>query len=203
MSGVSLDFTGIDAAASKPFTKPGTIAVFKISDVKFEASKKASTPMMRVTFDRQEDAFSHNFMLQGKDADKTKKVLSRIQSLFIAALGEGGKLTGKITEESIKAKLLKKEVALKVTGEVSDQGKGFATLGFGGFCAPVGEINFLSFTKDEQAKIDEALEAIASSRSGGADSEGGSSGSYNEGGQESYGNTSEEFADAPKSSENF
>lgn len=172
MSGV-IDFTGVDAAASKPFTRPGVIDVFTITKVEFESAKKSGVPMMKITFENDDSGFPHRFMLDAKDksAEKRKKVLSRIQSLSEAATGE--KLSGGITEQSLKLKFEGKKLALKVIGEVSDQGKGFPALSFGGFCAPAAEVKFLAFSVEEQRKVDAALEAIESGGSSTADSESG------------------------------
>lgn len=202
MSGV-IDFTGTEAASSKPYTRPGTIDVFKITKADFESSKNTKKPYLKLTFENKDSMFSHSFFLAGKDADSTKKVLSRIQYMLVTIHGESGKLTGKITEEQIKLKLVGKEIGLKVSGEVSDQGKGFATLSFSGFASKPEEVQFLSFNKQEQQKIDEALEAIDAARSEKADVEPG--GGYEGGITESYGNTkgSEHMQEAPPQSENF
>jgi hypothetical protein len=167
----ALNFDGIDAAASKSLTEPGTIDVFKISGVEFADSKTKKTPYMRITFENKDSNFSHSFFLVGKDADKTKKMLSRIQLLMVSVNGEEGKLKGNVTEEGIKKALLNKEVALKVLGEVSSNGKGYPTLGFSAFAKKKEEVDFLSFTSQEQKLIDAAKEAIEASRSGGADQE--------------------------------
>jgi hypothetical protein len=165
------DFTGVDSAASKPLTKPGTIGVFKIQKVEFKGSKNKGTPTMEVQFENEDSSFTDRFFLKGSDDDKTKKMLGRIQSLFESIYGPDGKLKGQINEEQIKVKLVGKELALKVSGEVSSNGKGYPRLSFGGFCKPKNEVSFLSFTSDEKKAIDEALEAIEASRSGNADSE--------------------------------
>lgn len=202
MSGV-IDFTGTEAAASKPYTRPGTIDVFKIVKVEFASSKNTAKPYLKATFENKDSMFSHSFFLIGKDADSTKKVLSRVQYLLVTIHGEAGKLTGKITEDQIKAKLLNKEIGLKVKGEVSDQGKGFATLSFAGFASKPEEVQFLSFTKEEQQSNEEALEAINASRSGRADTESGGGDHSN---NESYGNVSngsDELQEAPPQSDNF
>lgn len=200
MSGV-IDFTGTEAASSKPYTRPGTIDVFKITKAEFDSSKNTKKPYLKLIFENTDSMFSHSFFLAGKDTDTTKKVLSRIQYVLVTIHGEAGKLTGKITEEQIKAKLVGKEIGLKVKGEVSDQGKGFATLSFSGFASKPEEVKFLSFTKEEQQSIEEALEAIDASRSGRADAE---SGGY-QAPTENYGAVegTGQLQEAPPQSENF
>lgn len=166
-----LNFDGVDVTADKSITRPGTIDVFKITSLKVESSKNTNTPYIKVQFENQDSSFNHSFFLAGKDPDKTKKVLARVQTLLVAIGGESNRLSGKVTSEQLTAKLLNKEVALKVSGEVSSNGKGFPTLSYAGFCKSKEEVEFLKFTKDEQTAIDEALEAIQNSRSSNADAE--------------------------------
>jgi hypothetical protein len=176
----AINFDGVEATADKGFTRPGTIDVFKITKVEFANSSKKGTPGMVVTFENSESSFRHTFYLKASTPDKTKTMLGRIQALLKYVRGENEKLQGNITPAILVAKLKDQELALKVGGEVSSNGKGFATLSFSGFGKMKNELSFLKFTAEEQTKIDEALEAIENSRANTSDQEGSGSSSESE-----------------------
>lgn len=165
-----INFAGVDVAKEMSMTYPGTIAVFKIADVSFAESTNTKTPYMKVTFEEQDDngksisSFNDSFFL-------SEKALPRVQSLVVDATGK--KLTAAVTEEQLVIMLKGKLIALKVTGQVSTNGKGYPKLGFGGFSKPAGEVQFLNFNKQEKDSIESAKAAIAASNAGNADAEGG------------------------------
>jgi hypothetical protein len=167
----AINFDDVKPTSDKGFTRPGTIDVFKIVKIEFGKSKNKSTPGMTVFFENSDSGFNHTFYLQGSDAEKTKMMLGRVQALLTYVHGESGKLTGNITAPILIAKLKDKELALKVTGEVSNTGKGYANLPFGGFGKLKSELSFLKFTAEEEKGIDAAIEAIESSRSSRSDNE--------------------------------
>jgi hypothetical protein len=158
---VNLNFDNVTAAAEKIMTPPGTIDVFKISKVEFGSSKNKQTGFMKLTFENKDSSFNHSFYF-------SEKALPRIQSLAEAL---GSKLAGAMTDESLTARFLNKEIGLKVTGQVSDQGKGYPNLSFGGFCKPKTEVQFLAFNSKEKEEIEAAKSAMARNSSNTADQE--------------------------------
>lgn len=152
-----------------PLTSPGTIAIFLISEPKFDSSKEKGTPFLGVNFQQIGDTgsivsqFTESFYT-------TQKAMPRIQHLV--SRSTGSKLAGDVTEEQIVTKLKGKKVALKVGGRVGSNGNGYPRLAFGNFAAAPDKIGELSFTPAEQAEVEKALQAIAESRSRNADSEG-------------------------------
>jgi hypothetical protein len=141
MGGIS--FKGVEEAKDRVMTRPGTIGIFKISDVKFGQSEKKATYFMGVTFSRKEDEFSHRFYL-------SEKALPRVVSLVKAA--SGTILDGDdVSEEKLIALLKGKELAMKVTGRIDEEnGKAYADLSFGGFCKDTAEIGELVFNHKEE-----------------------------------------------------
>lgn len=168
----ALNFDGVVATADKQFTRPGTIDIFEIKKVEFGKSKNKGTAGMTCTFENEDSSFNDTFYLQGSTADKTKVMLGRVQALYSYVFGEDAKLTGNVTPDQIVAKLTGKKLALKVGGEVSNTGKGYAKLGFAGFGAMADQVTFLKFNADEQKMVQNALDAIEASRTNRADSEG-------------------------------
>jgi hypothetical protein len=157
MSG--FNFKGVEEAKGGSLTRPGTIGVFKISEVKFANSEQKGTLYMGVTFSRKEDEFSHRFYM-------SEKALGRVKSLIKHAVG--AELNDEnVTQERLIAMLTGKEVALKVTGRVDEaNGKAYPELSFGGFCADADKASDLSFSSKEeelnaQAKAVQAAGATA------------------------------------------
>lgn len=167
----SFNFDGVEVAGDKRFTKPGTKGVFQIAGLEFGKSKNKGAAYMKVKFEDKESSFNDSFYFVGANAEKTKAMLSRIQTLVYAA--SQSKLTGNITQAQLEAKLLGKKLGLKVSGEVANNGKGYPKLSFGGFAVPEAEVEFLEFNSDELKAIDAALEAIANSSSNNSDGEDG------------------------------
>jgi len=187
---VNLNFDGVEAS-DKAYTRPGTIGIFKITDLSIGKSKTKQTPGMTVKFENEDSQFSHTFYLQASTPEKTKKLLGRVQALYSYIYGEGNKLSGGINNAILTAKFKGKELALKVSGEVSSNGKGFATLSYSGFGRPVAEKDFLRFTAEEENAVSAALQAIEASRSS----------SNADGEQSSGGGSEEQFANAGAGSE--
>src|SRR5690348_13578473 len=143
MSG--LNFKGVDEAKDLVMTKPGTIAVFNIEEVKFDSSKNKGTYYMGVKFSKKGDSFSHSFYL-------TEKALPRVKTLIKAVTGKV--IEEELLEEQIKMMLTGKEVALKVIAKIDEEnGRAYPDLGFGGFCKPVANISELVFNDKEEEGI--------------------------------------------------
>lgn len=153
---MSLNFSGVEEAKELRMTPPGTIDVFKIQKVEFNASKNKGTMYMGVQFSRKEDGFQHSFFL-------TEKALPRIQSLVKAATGKA--LDGEMEEQGMISMLEGKEIALRVTGKISENGKGYPDLPFGGFAKPAKQKDELTFSVTEKAQIAKTLEAIMNASS--------------------------------------
>jgi hypothetical protein len=162
MAGIS--FKGVGEAKDRVMTRPGTIGVFKITDVKFGQSENKGTYFMGVTFSRKEDEFNHRFYL-------SDKALPRVVSLVKVA--SGVVLDGDdVTEEKLTALLKNKELAMKITGRIdSTNGKAYADLSFGGFCKDPAEIAELVFNHKEEelnALAEKAFAQAASAKPEGA-----------------------------------
>lgn len=141
------------ADKSAGYVQPGTIDVFKVTETEI-AKAKTGTSQLVVSFKNKEgDSYRHYFAW-------TEKAAVNINHLVKNATGEG--LKGDATIEGVAAKLKDRKVALKVTGRIAQNGKGYADLPFGSFAAPAGEVESLSFTAGEQTKIDAALAATGS-----------------------------------------
>lgn len=155
-----INFKGVEEAKDKVGTKPGTIGVFKISDVKFDTTKNKGTYYMGVTFSRSGDEFSHSFFL-------SEKALPRIKSLVKNVAGVD--LDSEVLEEKLIALLKGKEVALKVTARIDEtNGRAYADLSFGGFSKPADKVGELAFSSKEE-ELNEKAKAIYASASAGAD----------------------------------
>ena len=149
-----INFKGVVEAKDKLSTRPGTIGVFTISDVKFDTTKNKGTYYMGVTFSRSNDEFNHSFFL-------TEKSLSRIQSLVKHAAGV--KLDSEVMEEKLIALLKGKNVALKVTARIDEtNGRAYADLGFAGFCKDADDVGSLVFSSKEEELNKKAAEIYAS-----------------------------------------
>jgi hypothetical protein len=137
-----INFKGVEEAKEKVMTRPGTIGVFKISDVKFGTTKNKGTYYMGVTFSRKEDEFQHSFFL-------SQAALPRIVSLVKHAAGV--KLDDdNVLEEKLITLLKGKDLALKVTGRIDEtSGRAYADLSFGGFSKEPARIDELAFSQKE------------------------------------------------------
>ena len=159
MSGIN--FKGVEEAKDSTMTRPGTIDVFEIKEVKFETTKGKGTYYCGVTFARKNDNFRHSFFL-------TEKAVGRLKALIKAATGKV--LEEEVFEDQIKVMLEGKKVALKVTGKVDEtNGRGYPDLAFGGFAKDPSMVGELSFSDQENDKNKAALEAIAHARPEAAD----------------------------------
>lgn len=149
----TISFKGVEEAKDRVMTRPGTIGVFKITDVKFGQSEKKATYFMGVTFSRKEDEFSHRFYL-------SEKALPRVVSLVKAA--SGVVLGDDVSEEKLIALLKGKEIAMKITGRIDEEnGKAYADLSFGGFCKDPAEIGELVFNHKEEELNAQAAKVFA------------------------------------------
>lgn len=157
------NFDGVNEASERAMTQPGTIDIFKIAKIEFSQTKNNLKDYMKTTFENKDTGFIHNFFMTNE------QTLSRIQSLAKACTG--GPLKGEVTNPQLKALFVGKTVALKVTGRVGDNGKGYPDLSFGGFAKPASQLGELSFTAKEQENIDAAKEAIRAAHITNADNE--------------------------------
>lgn len=170
----SFDFSGSKAAEELILTLPGTIGVFNIGKVEFGTSKEKGTPYMKLIFDckqaknaegkleAQKSSFNHSFYLTGGAMD-------RIQYLHKVLYGV--ELTGTTDTATLTAKFLNKEVALKVTGQIANTGKGYPDLSFAGFAKKKEEIDQLVFSKKEENENQRVIDAINNGGSQQADKE--------------------------------
>lgn len=172
---VVIDFTGVDIAGAG-MTQPGTKGIFVIKDLKFGLSSVKSTAQVEITYAEEGPQGKGTITEFKKAYFFSEKALPSLQTLVKAVTGS--KMEGKMTQEQFEAKMKGKRVALKVTGRVGSNGGGYPELSFGGFCAPVAELESLAFTKREQDDIDAAKEAqkAAISSGGGSDADGGTTG---------------------------
>lgn len=136
-----INFSGVEEVKSRTSTKPGTIGVFTITDVKFNSTPNKGTYYMAVTFSRDDDDFRHSFFL-------TEKALSRVKTLVKHAAAV--ELDGEVLEEKLIALLKNKQVALKVTARIDEaNGRAYPDLSFGGFSKSAADVGSLSFTSKE------------------------------------------------------
>lgn len=162
MSG-PISFKGVEEARETIMTPPGTIAIFTIKEVKFDATKNKGTYYMGVLFARKQDQFSHSFFL-------SEKALPRVKSLVKVATGKPIGEEDELTEEQLKMLLTGKEIALKVTAKFDDEtGKAYPDLIFGGFSKSPDKISELTFSDEETAKNERAKKARAAGDISGAD----------------------------------
>lgn len=149
-----INFKGVSEVKEKGATRPGTIGVYKISDVKFDTTKNKGTYYMGITFSSDADEFNHSFFL-------SQKALSRVVSLVKHA--SGTVLDSEVAEEKLIALLKGKQVALKVTARIDESnGRAYADLSFGGFSKPAAEVGSLAFTTKEEELNAKAAEIYAS-----------------------------------------
>ena len=158
MSGIN--FKGVEEAKDKMITRPGTIGVFTVSDVKFANSEQKGTYYMGISFSREEDEFNHRFYL-------SQKALGRVVSLVKHAAGV--KLEDdNVLEEKLIALLKGKKIGLKVTARIDEEnGKAYADLSFGGFASDPDKVSELHFnTKEEElnARAKAIYESAASAK---------------------------------------
>jgi hypothetical protein len=136
------NFKGVEEVKDKSMTRPGTIALFKISAVKFAPSEQKGTLYMGVTFSRKEDEFSHRFYM-------TEKALGRVKSLVKHAAAADLN-DENVTQERLIALLTGKELAVKVTARIDEEnGKAYPDLSFGGFCQDTDKLSDLAFNNKE------------------------------------------------------
>jgi hypothetical protein len=148
------------ADKSAGFVQPGTIDVFKIVETEV-AKAKTGTDQLVATFKNEDgESYKHYFAW-------TEKAAVNINHLVKNATGAG--LSGDVQLNAIAAQLKGRKVALKITGKISQNGKGYADLPFGSFAAPADQKDSLSFTAGEQTKIENARNATGSAS--GADGE--------------------------------
>lgn len=175
---MEVNFDGVEAAVGISMTMPGTIGLFKIEKVEFGLSKEKQTPFMKLNFAcqkvRQNDGtlvdeqstFNHSFYM-------SPAALKRVQ--YLAKVMFGQEFTGSLNEQQLTIAFEAKTVALKVTGQVSDKGKGYPDLSFAGYAKSASEFiadtSILSFNAQESRDVADALEAISSSKASNADQE--------------------------------
>ena len=148
-----INFKGVEEAKERVMTRPGTIDVFDITEVKFDTTKNKGTYYMGVTFSRKADEFQHSFFL-------SEKALPRVVTLLKHAAGT--ELDSEVMEEKLIAMLKGKKVAMKVTAKFDEEnGRAYADLSFGGFCKSPDKIKELAFTNKELELNKRAEEVFA------------------------------------------
>ena len=79
---MKFNFEGTTAAAEGGMTPPGTIAVFKIEEIKFETKPATGggeeKELFEVTFARKEDSFREFFYLTPKAAERFVYLYSKV-----------------------------------------------------------------------------------------------------------------------------
>ena len=136
-----INFKGVSEVKEKTATRPGTIGVYKVTDVKFDTTKNKGTYYMGVTFSSNSDEFNHSFFLSEKALPRVKSLVKHVS---------GVELDAEVMEEKLIALLKGKEVALKVTARIDEtNGRAYADLSFGGFSKPADQVSQLSFTAKE------------------------------------------------------
>lgn len=171
----SFDFSGSKAAEELILTLPGTIGIFNIAKVEFGESKDKGTPFMKLTFEAktvrgadgkmvpQKSSFNHSFYLTGGAMDRVQ---------YLHKVLHGVEMTGNIDTNTLTAKFLNKEVALKVTGQINTQnGKGYPDLIYAGFAKKPAEVDQLAFSKKEEADNARTNDAIINGGNAQADKE--------------------------------
>lgn len=174
----SWDFSNSKAATELELTLPGTIGIFDISKVEFGESKDKKTPFMKLHFASKKvkeknaagaevwidlkTTFNHSFYLTGGAMD-------RIQ--YLHKVLHDSEMTGSINEATLTAKFLNKELALKVTGQVADNGKGYPNLEYAGFAKKTADVEQLRFSTADLKKIEAAITAIVEGSVNKADKE--------------------------------
>lgn len=162
MSGIS--FKGIEEAKDILMTRPGTIDIFDIKEVKFGTTSGKGTYYMGVTFARKGDQFSHSFFL-------SEKALPRIKSLVKMATGKV--LEDELQEEQLKMMLEGKKIALKVTGKIDEtSGRAYPDLVFGGFGKSADKLTELEFSDQELMLNKKAAEVVRNADASSADAAG-------------------------------
>jgi hypothetical protein len=149
-----INFKGVSEVREKSATRPGTIGVYKISDVKFDTTKIKGTYYMGVTFTSDNDEFNHSFFL-------SEGALPRVKTLVKHVCGT--ELDTEVSEEKLIAMLKGKQIALKVTARIDEtNGRAYPDLLFAGFSKPAADVGLLSFTAKEQELNAKAAEIYAS-----------------------------------------
>lgn len=182
MDNLEFSFDGVQAATGVSMTMPGTVGLFNISKVEFVESNVKKTTGMKQTYlckkVRLEDgslvdeasSFNHTYWM-------SPGALPRVQYLAEVLLDQ--KFAGNMTKESLISAFEGKDIALKVIGQVNEEkGKGYPDLAFAGFAKKASEFladpSILQFDTSDRRLIEEAMNAIKSSRSSNADQEGAS-----------------------------
>jgi len=148
---MALNFDNVQDAQSSNMILPGTIGIFTIKDVEAGVTPN-SKEYLKVTFENENGSFSHSFYL-------SEKALPRVQHLWMKS-HNGEMLKGEIEINAIVAGLINRKVGLKVGGTISNKGKTYPDLAFGGFASlPTQEdLANLKFSAREQMDVDAALD---------------------------------------------
>lgn len=179
----AFNFDEVEVPSGISMTMPGTIGLFNIGKVEFGNSKTNQTPFMKLTYNckkrRENDgklvdeqsSFNHSYYMTSTGTKGG--ALQRVQ--YLAEVMFGQKFSGKLSEEALTQAFLGKDVALKVSGQTGNNGKGYPDLSFAGYAKKASDFladpSILSFNSQEAADIKDALDAIKESRSSNADSE--------------------------------
>jgi hypothetical protein len=177
IEGMQFSFGGVAAATELELTMPGTIGIFDITKVEFGESKEKKAPYMRHVYTLKQildpetkelkaakpSSFNHDFYLN------SAAVMARTQ--YLHKVMYGTEMTENANVAQLTAKFQGKEIALKVSGKVGDNGKGYPDLAFAGFAKKPEAVKELAFTAQEKGIIARAMAAIESGNLGNADKE--------------------------------
>lgn len=175
------NFSGVEAAEATTYVQPGTIGLFNIAKVEFGESSKKKTTQMTLTFELEKSVNSEGVLVDDQgilphNFYMTPAAMKRIQYLAKVLFDEEIKGDA-VTAVELQKRFEGKKLGLKVTGTVSDKGKGFGSLAYAGFAMKATEFTAnpksLQFNSGEKADIADALAAIKDSRASNADSESG------------------------------
>jgi hypothetical protein len=159
------NFSDVQEAQGSSMVLPGTIGIFTIKNAE-EGTSKNGKEFVAIEFESAEgSSFKHTFYL-------VEKALSRIQHLW-KHTHEGNLLSGDVTTKALVAGFIGKKVGLKVSGRISNNGKSYSDLAFGGFaCDPTEDkVNELNFTPQEKKNIEDALNNMNNQSVSNADKE--------------------------------
>lgn len=144
----SVDFNVEEAQASAGggMARPGTKALFSVEKVVFGESSNKKTPQLEVHFTSDKGGFRETFYI-------TAAAMSRIKHLFIQFHKKD--FTGTLSKEafvSAAEQLVGKSAWMILTGKVTDEGKAYPALPYGGF-ASQNEDELTLSPKDEALAI--------------------------------------------------
>jgi hypothetical protein len=159
MTDLNLDFTNaVESEGSKnKALRPGTIALFTLESAEITEST-TGTPQLHCKFTSEEGNFQKWFVLRGKDASSTDKVLARVKGLIKAFLDVDltGQVDGPTFMKYITA-LSGTKAYMRIKGILNeDKGVVYPEIPYYGFASPTKES--LSWSSKELEEINKLQE---------------------------------------------